>query len=378
MLPDTALVRPAARRGRSALVGAVVMSAILACSPAPTPPAAVPATSPGTGPLAAPGAPVPTRPPFARDLEAYAGLGAWVDVFNYAPQYQPEGHAPPIGPADLDEMQRRGVKTVFLQATRWDDQSPGGYADEALLRAFLVHAHELGLRVVGWYLPRLVDPTFDIIRAKQIVDFRAGNERFDGLAVDIEYTEGEPDPVARSANLIAFSQGLRAAVPDEPIAAVILSAVHLEVVNTNFWPAFPYAEIGSSYDVWMPMAYWTIRLSPYEDGYRYAKESVDRLRADLGDPGALMAPIGGIADEMTDEHMDQFAAALSDVDAIGGSFYNWNTMAPGKQARAQELFSSGRASALPAPPVAGSPTPTPAPTAPVTPPASPTAAPPQG
>jgi hypothetical protein len=333
------------------------MAVVIGCSPSSPPsPSSSPTTAAGPGSVSTtPTGPGATRPAFPRDLEAYTGLGAWVDVFNYAPQYQPEGHAAPIGPADLDQMARRGVKTVFLQATRWDDQSPGGYADEGLLRAFLVHAHEIGLRVVGWYLPRLVDPTFDIIRAKQIIDFRAGSDRFDGLAVDIEYTEGEADLATRNANLIAFSHGLREAVPDAPIGAVILSSVHLEVVNTNFWPAFPYAEIGSSYDVWMPMAYWTIRLAPYDDGYLYAKESVDRLRADLGDPAALMAPIGGIADEMTDEHMDQFAAALSDVGAIGGSFYNWNTMAPGKQARAHDLFTSGRASALPSPPNAAPP-----------------------
>jgi hypothetical protein len=293
------------------------------------------------------GSVAPRRVPFGRDLEAYVGLGAWVDVFNYAPQYQPEGRPPPITPGDLDEMQRRGVKTLFLQATRWDDQTSGGYADAALLGAFLQRAHELGIRVVGWYLPRLVDPALDVIRTKQIVDFRSGDERFDGVAVDIEYTEGETDVDKRNDNLIWFSRTLREAVPDIPIAAIMLSAVHLEVINANFWPAFPYEAIRDAYDVWMPMAYWTIRLAPYDDGYRYAMDSVDRLRADLGDPNATVAPIGGISDEMTEDQMAAFAQALQDMGAIGGSFYNWNTMAPGKQALVHDLFTRGPAASLP-------------------------------
>lgn len=300
---------------------------------------------PGDGTSAAP----TTRrviPPFPRDLVAYAGLGGWIDVFNFAPAYQPAGTEPPLTPDDLDELQRRGVKTLYLQAARWDDKTPDGIVDPPLLGAFLRRAHELGMRVVGWYLPRFVDVDLDVDRATQIHEFTWEGERFDGLAIDIEYTEGEEDVARRNDNLVQFSRRVRTVVGDEPLGAIILAAVHLEVINENFWPAMPYAELGALYDVWLPMAYWTLRLAPYDDGYAYVKESVDRLRAGLGDPDAVMAPIGGIADEMTEAQMDNFARALVDTGSIGGSFYNWNTTAPGMQAKARDLFTSGPASSL--------------------------------
>src|SRR5262249_27472843 len=122
------------------------------------------------------------RPQAPRDLAPYGGPGAWIDVYDYPPADQDNGAPPPPSPRALNEMARRGVKTVYLQATRWDDQSPDGIVDASLEGAFLRRAHDLGLRVVGWYLPRLVDPDLDLERSMQIVDFRDGVEQFDGLA----------------------------------------------------------------------------------------------------------------------------------------------------------------------------------------------------
>lgn len=290
-------------------------------------------------------------PQFYRDLAPYAGLGAWIDVFDFAPNYA--GGAPAIGPADLTEMSRRGVKTVFLQATRWDDRSPDGIVDAELIGAFLAKAHELGMRAVGWYLPELTDVERDVTRTMQIVDFRAGEHRFDGLAVDIEYTRGEPDPAKRNEALVVYSRRLRNAVDDLPVAGVVLTAVHLEVVNPRFWPDFPYAKLADLYDVWMPMAYWSGRTGKYKNGYSYAKESVDRLRNNLGKPDAPVAPVGGISDEISMEEISDFARALAEMGAIGGSFYDWSTMSPQKQALVQRLFGDGAASRLSPPPSVG-------------------------
>jgi hypothetical protein len=324
-------------------VAATLLVVATACSNEPSTSAA-PTSEGGTAVVPTTRRPIP---PFPRDLAPYERLGGWIDVFNFAPAYQPAGASPPLTPQDVDELHRRGITTLYLQAARWDDKTPDGIVDPPLLGAFLRRAHELGMRVVGWYLPRFVDVDLDVSRAALIHDFVWDGERFDGLAIDIEYTEGEADVARRNDNLVLFSQRVRALVGDEPIGAIILSAVHLEVINDRFWPAMPYDRLRALYDVWLPMAYWTLRLAPYDDGYAYVKESVDRLRADLGDPGALMAPIGGIADEMTDAQMDNYARALVDTGSIGGSFYNWNTTAPGQQAKARDLFTTGPAGALP-------------------------------
>ncbi len=290
----------------------------------------------------------PGTVPAPRDLAPYAGLGTWVDVFDYAPNYA--GSQPPVTPEDVDEMADHGVRTLFLQAARWDDRSPGGLVDRKLLRQFLVNAHDRGLRVVGWYLPSFDDVDRDLERLGQVRDFEASGHRFDGVAVDIEYTEAVPDVTERNARLVELSRRFRAASPGLPIAAVVLPAVQLEVVNPRYWPDFPYRDLAGSYDLWMPMAYWSFRSGPYGDGYAYVHESVTRLRANLGRPDAVVAPIGGIADEIADAHIAQFAQALVDSNSIGGSLYDWNTLPPGRRHLLHLAFAEGPASRLPAPP----------------------------
>ena len=66
-----------------------------------------------------------------------------------------------------------------------------------------------------------------------------------------------------------------------------------------------------------------------------------RLRENLGDPGAVVHPIGGIGgtdgiDDPPDPpeplttitQIEQFARSLTDTGAVGGSIYDWNTLEP--------------------------------------------------
>lgn len=300
----------------------------------------------GDGPAAMPVGSVP--PPFPRDLAAYSGQGAWVDVYDYVDTYA--GPRPSLTPSAVDSMAERGVRTLFLQTARWDDKTPDGLIDDRLVWSFVQRAHHHGIRVVAWYLPHLGDVERDLDRLRRVRDWGYLGERFDGIGVDIEYTEGEPDVALRNANLIDLSKRFRAETPQMPIGAIVIPAVQLEVVNERYWPDFPYREIAPCYDIWQPMAYWSFRNEPYDDGYLYVKESVDRLRANLGDPAALVAPIGGVADDMLDEHMVEFGQALADVGALGGGMYDWNTLPPGRQRLLADAFLVGPAKDLPAPP----------------------------
>lgn len=335
-------LRPRHRTGLAAVAIVSVLAVATACTSAPAETTDGRATSAAD---AAATATTPARPPLPRDLQPYAGLGAWIDVFDYAPAYQDGGAPPPLSPDDIDDMARRGVRTLYLQATRWDDRSPDGIVDAELIGRFLQRAHDAGMRVVGWYLPRFVDVTLDVERSTQILELEVVGERFDGLAIDIEYTEGEPDHVVRNANLVAYSQALHERVGDVPLGAVVLSPVHLEVVNPAFWPEFPYQALRPFYDVWLPMSYWTVRTGEWRDGGRYTAENVARLRANLGEP-LLVAPVGGIADEATEGDLAGFARAVRESGSIGGSVYDWTTMSPGKQALLRELFTTGVASSL--------------------------------
>ena len=71
------------------------------------------------------------------------------------------------------------------------------------------------------------------------------------------------------------------------------------MVNPSFWPNFPWTELTSYYEAFLPMAYWTIRRGEYRNGERYIGENIDRIRHNTGRADLPIHPIGGIADGAT-------------------------------------------------------------------------------
>ena len=323
--PDTARPgAPAERRGVVVLLAAV---AVLVAAVGAV--VAVRAAE-GDEPAAAATNEAPVVTGFPRDVTAYEGLGAWIDVFDYAPAYAPDG-IPVLTPADVPALAAHGVRTLYLQAARLDDRTPGGLVDPPLVGAFVEAAHAEGLRVVAWYLPKFSDLDADLLRLQLLHAFRHGEHRFDGLAVDIEFTEGVADPVERSRRLVELSQRARTLVGAEALGAIVLPPVLTEVVNPAFWPGLPWGELAGLYDVWLPMAYWTDRRadSGYRHGATYVEESVRRLRANLGRPDALVHPVGGIGDALTEDQLRDYLGALVATRAIGGSIYDARTTSSG-------------------------------------------------
>ncbi|HEX6312019.1 MAG TPA: hypothetical protein VF152_10370 [Acidimicrobiia bacterium] len=266
-------------------------------------------------------------PPAA--LEPYEGLGTWVDVYDYVPEFQAAGQPPAVTPESVDDMAVLGVETLYLQAAQVDARSPGDTIAPDLLGRFLRRAHRNDIAVVAWYLPRFADVDGDLRRIRAIRSFRAGSESFDGLALDLEYTADVPDVPARNDALVTLSERVRDLVgDDEAVAAIVLEPVLLEVVNPLFWPDFPWRRIQPHYDVWMPMNYWTNRSdgSPYREGFRYTDENVRRLRGNLDDDEALVHTIGGIGDGATPADYEGFVRASREIDAIGWSVYDYDTV----------------------------------------------------
>jgi hypothetical protein len=195
-----------------------------------------------------------------------------------------------------------------------------------LLREIVAAAHLAEIAVVAWYLPRFEDPARDLASARAILEFDEDGITFDGLALDIEWTNSVPDVALRNERLIDLSDSIRAIVGDDAaLGAIVLPAVQLEVINRSLWPEFPYEELASRYDVWMPMAYWTFRDGDYRDAYTYTEESIRRLRANLGDDDALMHPIGGIGDLASTTDYQRFLEAVDATDSIGWSIYDFDT-----------------------------------------------------
>lgn len=297
---------------------------------------------------------VRTTAPAPRTVDAYRGLGAWIDAFDFSPPYT--GPNPPVRAATLDEMAAAGVKTVYLQAGREDTRSPDVLEDRWLLAEFLLRAHQLGVRVVGWYLPKWGDGTRDLDHLKAIADFSVLGHRFDGIAVDIEYNADKNTPVERSRRLVTLSNALRAHVGrDVALGAIVMPPTLLEVVNPNYWPNFPYKELAPTYDVWMPMSYWSFRStsSGWKDGFAYNADSTRRLRTNLGRPDALVHGIGGIGavdgvnDDPTPEEplasindLEPFVRSLRETRSIGGSLYDWRTTEPAARTKLRDLFAA--------------------------------------
>lgn len=288
---------------------------------APSPAGAVapppPVTAPAPGPPGGPG--------------AFAGLGTWVDAFDFSPAHS-EGGNPSVVPADVDRMAAAGIRTLYIQAARSEDpKAPGDLLEPDLLTAFTRRAHDRGMQVVAWFLPRFGNLDEERRHLDAIARFTAGGRRFDAVGLDIEWRAGVADHATRSARLVELSRHLRQVAGGLPVGAIVLPPVVTDVINTAFWPRFPWKEMAPFYDVWLPMGYWTNRSadSPYRDAYRYTADNVRMIRDHLDQPDAVVHAIGGIGDEATPADYQGFAAACVDTATVGRSIYDWATAAPG-------------------------------------------------
>jgi hypothetical protein len=262
------------------------------------------------------------------DLDPYEGLGAWVDVFDYAPRLQSGGNPPRVVPGSIDDMERLGVRTLYLQVANPDDASSKRLTDVKQLRALVRRAYENDLFVVAWFLPYVTDLDKDDQFVRAIADFEVDGHGFDAIALDIEDTRAVPDLVERNARVVELARRARAVMDDDmALGAITYPAVQIDVINTTLWPDFPYKRLDSSIDVWMPMAYFTFRdeESGYRDAFRYSEESVRRLREHLDDAEADVHLIGGIADGMTPADAEAFRRAVRRTDSIGYSVYDYVT-----------------------------------------------------
>jgi hypothetical protein len=264
------------------------------------------------------------------DLCAYRDLGAWVDVYDYVPAFAENGQVSPVTPDAVTAMQAHGVNTLYLQVAKDDPRSPGIITDEARAAEFLQRAHAAGIKVVAWYLPTHRDHALDRERVVALAKFRAGNERFDGVALDIEGTEAVADVAERNRRLLDLIGALDAAAGTMPVGAIVYPPVAFDVLNPTLWPAFPWTELKPHVDVWLPMAYWTYRSidTPYRDAYRYVSENVERLRQHIADADAPVHVIGGLAEDMTAADIDGMHRAAREQRSLGVSVYDFNTTSP--------------------------------------------------
>ncbi len=182
--------------------------------------------------------------------------------------------------------------------------------------------------MVAWFLPSVVDVDADFTMIRQIAAFRVAGKGFDGVALDLEDTQGVPDVAVRNDRIVDLTKRTRKLLgKSRALGAIVYPAVQTELINPALWPTFPYRRLESSVDVWMPMAYFTFRdvESGYRDPLRYTDDSVALLRAHLQDEDARVHVIGGIADLATPDDYAAFLEAVRETKAVGYSMYDFRT-----------------------------------------------------
>jgi hypothetical protein len=258
---------------------------------------------------------VPAGAAEPRDTSAYQGLGTWVDIWDGAQWAKPE--------AAVARMRDLGVTTLYLETSNYS-QAVDLLRPPALGR-FVDAAHANGLRVVAWYLPSFANVARDLRRSLAAVRFRSPKgEAFDSFALDIE-AKVVPSAAKRSMRLLGLSRALRKAVgPDYPLGAIIPAPRGMDL-NPKYWPGFPYEGLAKTYDVFMPMGYFTYRTKTGAATRAYTEANAELLRARAGDEGLAVHLVGGLAGSATVAQVRAFAAAAANEGALGASLYDYAT-----------------------------------------------------
>jgi len=264
----------------------------------------------------------PAAAPAASGLDAYRGLGAWVDLYGYGRAGNPAPEALVAG------MAQRGVRTLYVQTARWTSGADIDHTGE--LGRFLDAAHARGLKVVGWYLGGFGDLGTEVRRSMAVLQFASpSGQRFDGFAADIEDRNALGHDQSRFNNgIAAYAAQLRSAAG----AGTTLGAIVPDARNNDrapaYWAGFPWQSIGANFDVVLPMAYWSVTknprtcLSQQMDAAGYLRQVIDETQALMG-RSRPMAPAGGVATCDTLEEVTQYVGILMQKGALGGGLYDF-------------------------------------------------------
>jgi hypothetical protein len=248
----------------------------------------------------------------ASTIDTYGGLGTWIDIYD-ASWDDPAGA--------VASMKAHGVRTLYLQTSNFNRHQPFVHADG--VREFVDAAHAQGLSIVAWYLPGFRDVDLDVRRSEAAIRYRtpSGNT-FDSFALDIESPTVRM-PRARTRRLLSLSDRLRSAAGDAyPLGAIIPSPRAMRR-NAGYWPHFPYEQLAERYDVFLPMTYFTWRVSGPSGARSYTAGNIHIIRQETGDPSVPIHVIGGIAGDANANETAGFVHAVRERDVIGASYYTF-------------------------------------------------------
>jgi hypothetical protein len=261
-------------------------------------------------------------------LAVYRGLGTWIDIYDVA--WRHPGTA-------IRRMRARGVETLYLETSNFSRGRMMVFPDG--VRRFLHAAHRNDVSVVACYLPGLQDLALDVHRSLGAIRYRTplGNG-FDSFALDIE-SDAVDRPVPRTRRLLSMSERLRSAVaPGYARGAIIPSPRRLQA-DVLYWPHFPYQRLADVYDVFLPMTYFTFRVSGRFGARWYTAGNIDIIRQQTQDRSVPIHVIGGIGGDATKGETAGFVDAIRGRRAIGGSYYTFPITRPADWSKLGQLRS---------------------------------------
>jgi len=249
----------------------------------------------------------------AASLAAYHGLGSWVDIYDAKAWKNPR--------AAVADMASHGVKTLYLETS--NSRSTFALKDTASISAFIEEAHSHQMKVVAWYLPDLTKPATDFYRVSQAINFTTPQgQKFDSFALDIESSAIKSENT-RNRLMDALSLRIRALVGTSyPLGGIIPSPVGL-AKKAGYWNAFPYSSVARTYDVLLPMGYYTYHGKTASAAYTDARNNVRIIRAQAGCATIPIHLIGGLAENSSAAEVKSFVTAEREGGCIGASLYSW-------------------------------------------------------
>lgn len=247
-----------------------------------------------------------------RRLAPYRGVGAWLDIYDGRAWEHPVRTAM--------ALHRRGVRTVYLQTCHY--HCPHALYRPARMGLLLSAAHALGMRVVAWYLPGLDRPKRDLQRSLAAIRFTTrGGHRFDSFALDIEAT-AVPRVGVRNRRLVGLSRRIRERVG----ATYGLGAITPPWFFR--WRPFPYRALATTYDVFLPMNYFTVRAGGPAVARTHTLRNIQLIRRETGDPDVPIHDIGGLAEDLGGREVRAIVQTDRRYGVIGTSLYDAFTSGP--------------------------------------------------
>jgi hypothetical protein len=269
-------------------------------------------------PVATAKTPPPLTSPRGAPLDAYRGLASWVDIYDTPAWRDPT--------AAIEDMQRHGVRTLFVQTTHFN--APDPFFNKKALLEFISAGHAHGMKVVAWYLPNMKPGSVDYPRVVAAIKLRtADGQAFDSFALDIE-SNAIHNEWERNAGLEALSKKIRAyAGPTYPLGAITPAPIGLVKVN-SVWHNFPYTMVARYYDVFLPMGYWTYHGHSAAIARRDTRYNIALIRSKPGCEAIPIHVIGGEAESATNGQVQAFATAVREGGCVGASLYGWAGTTP--------------------------------------------------